>query len=193
MLFIRKIPQVETPAAEPVITTQFLKDHTKIEYDAEDTLVAHYIATATDYLQRYTRRQFVEATLAEYADDFAYNFPMVLEMAPIKSVSKVEYIAEGATIYSTLDKTVYDADRIVEPAYLKLAEDGTWPDLAKVPNAVKVTYVAGYGTAAEVPDTIKHAVALQAASHFFEREDARRERYMRTSMKIIQPFVRYYY
>lgn len=193
MTTLRKVPVISAPAVEP-ITRQWLKDHTKIEYTAEDDLIDSYIKAERIYLEEYTRRKFITQTVVEYADTFLYHFPLILELAPVQSITSVEYIAEGDTDYTTLASTVYDSDIRSEPAFIELAESQSWPALADKRNAVRITYIAGYGDeGTDVPEPIRQAIALRAASNFFRREDSEVGRYKRTSMKIIEPYCRWYY
>jgi len=71
----------------------------------------------------------------------------------------------------TLATTVYGTDLIspVNKVYLK--EGQTFPVTRQDPNAVKMTFVAGYGaTAASVPEHYKTAIKMLVADMFEHRE-----------------------
>ena len=59
-----------------------------------------------------------------------------------------------------------------KPARIVEAFNQIWPNTRRVPNAVTVTYVAGYGTArTDVPGTIKSAMKLLMGHWFENREE----------------------
>ena len=57
----------------------------------------------------------------------------------------------------------------IEPGRIVLKSDETWPDLADRPDAVEITFVAGYANATAIPAALKHSVKLIAANFYTER------------------------
>ena len=79
----------------------------------------------------------------------------------------VVYIdTDGAT--QTVSSSVYDVDIDQEPGRLRLAYSESWPsDRRSTPNSVIIRFVAGYGDADAVPETIKAAIKL-LVGHLYE-------------------------
>lgn len=93
-----------------------------------------------------------------------------LSLPPLQSVASITYVdADGAT--QTLDAskyTVVTGERgAIVPAYGE-----TWPTTRDVPEAVTVTFVAGYGDAADdVPGAIRAAGLIMVADLYDARTD----------------------
>ncbi|MEI5998239.1 DNA-packaging protein [Paraburkholderia bengalensis] len=88
----------------------------------------------------------------------------------LQSVDAVTYIdPTGAT--QTLDPSLYVVDAISEPGVLTPKTNTYWPDTENTTNAVKISFTAGYGDAAAVPDGIKTWILLRVGSLFENREE----------------------
>jgi len=84
-----------------------------------------------------------------------------------------------SVVYRDLDD---DAQTLDPGAYILLpsagcdgvvrATDAAWPATATRPDAVTVTFSAGYATAADVPAAIKQAMLLMVGFWYETREDA---------------------
>lgn len=95
---------------------------------------------------------------------------LVIPLPPLVSVSSVTYIAPDGTL-TTLDPSAYDVDLASEPGVITPAYGTTWPTTRAVRNAVKVTFVAGYGAAGiDVPQAIRSAILLMVGDLFENRE-----------------------
>lgn len=80
---------------------------------------------------------------------------------PVKSVDSIKYL-NVASVLTTLPSTEYQIDDTTEPATIRPAYLKYWPASIlsgwNLPNAVQVTFTAGYGTAADVPAEIKQRI-----------------------------------
>jgi len=88
---------------------------------------------------------------------------------PLQSVSSITYLDNNGDS-QTLAASKYDVDASSEPGRIAPAFGETWPDTRDVNNAVTVTFIAGYTTAALVPDTIKHAIKM-ITGHWYENRE----------------------
>lgn len=141
------------PYAEP-LHPEDVKAHLKVEIDAEDTVIAGYLAAARRQAEDYLGRQFVVATwqllLDSFYDqdyrsrnDYRCGHAIDLPRGPVMAISSVTYVdTDGDT--QTLAAADYQLDAIrgrLAPAY-----GVTWPTPRAQLNAVTITYVAGYLT-----------------------------------------------
>lgn len=94
-----------------------------------------------------------------------------LSVEPLISVSAVEYIAAGATSWTAFSSDYWAAYTDAEGGWVELLDDATWPDTAKRPEAVRVTYVAGHNRPADIPQAVLHAARLMVA-HYYENREA---------------------
>lgn len=153
------------PSTEPVTLAQF-KQHARISRDDEDALCEACIRAARVYAERVQRRQLCTATWRLSLDCFSAEIRVPLP--PLQSAT-IQYVdANGDT--QTLDPSAYQVDAYREPGRIVPAYGTCWPDTRCQPNAVTVTFVAGYGAAAAVPETTKQAIKLLAGSFYENRE-----------------------
>lgn len=158
---------VTAATSEPVTVDEF-KLHARISVDSEENaLLESYLKAARKFCETHTRRAFITQTWRLSLD----CFPCVIHvpMPPLQSVSSIAYI-DSAGDSQTLASSAYQVDTYTEPGRIREAYGYTWPATRTQSNAVTVQFVAGYGAASAVPDTIKTAIKLVAASLYRNRE-----------------------
>lgn len=156
--------QTSAPALEPVTSTE-AKLWCRVDVSDDDTIFTDIITAARVYVENVTRRQLITATWALYLDQF-YK-PLKLPYPPLQSISSIAYVdTAGAT--QTLASSQYQVDAKTQPGRLTEAYGVSWPSTRPdTYNAVTITYVAGYGTAAStVPLPIKQAMRILIASMY---------------------------
>lgn len=94
------------------------------------------------------------------------SFPAAIELTrlPVASITSIKY-KDTAGVEQTLDSAAYalDAQDAYGFAYAVPAYGTEWPDTRDEINAVKVQYVAGVATAAEVPSHLRRKVKIFVA------------------------------
>lgn len=160
------ITQTVAPAAEP-ITLAEAKAHLRVDASTEDTLITLLIGQAREEAESLTGRALVtqtwKLTLTAFPDD-----SLQLKPSPLASVSEISYL-DGDGVRQILANTEYQVitDELigrVVPAYGK-----TWPACRVVDDSVRVSFVAGYGAAAAVPQSVKIWMLLAIALRFDNR------------------------
>lgn len=171
------------PTALPV-SLSYLKEHAKIDYTVEDTVLNGYLLAAINEVEQYTNRALMEQTIFQTLD----GFPVVcsgnifaeirLFRSPVKELVKLEYYdvtGTKTTLYNSTGSATEQAavllHNVKEPATISVKVGEDWPSTATRPAAVEVTYKAGYNSADEVPNVLKQAVCLLASAHYEKRED----------------------
>lgn len=89
-----------------------------------------------------------------------------LEQIPAQSVTNVKYIT-GATL-TTLSPSLYTVDVVGKPGRIVLVQGNDWPATDCVPNAVQITFVAGYAT----PDAMWQQAIFWLCGHCYENREA---------------------
>lgn len=92
-------------------------------------------------------------------------------LAPLQSVSSIQYRAATDGTLTTLASSGYDVDTDSKPGRITPSYGNVWPVARWQPNAVLVTFVAGYGAASAVPEAIKAAIKL-LVGHWYENREA---------------------
>lgn len=163
-------PAVELHLSTDALVTQMLR----LDSDADSTYVSHLLAAARKHFEKVTGLALINRTLrADFDRAPAGRAPagreLELPLAPLSSISSIAYKPDGYTSGSltTWASSNYAAGTTGHsgaPARLWLAVDASWPELAVLPAALQVTFVAGFGAAASsVPEEIRLAVLFLAA------------------------------
>jgi len=157
-----------TDAATEPLTTAEAKTHLRVTAATDDTYIDTLVKAARYIAENELRRSLITQTWVRTLDEF----PDAIELhyPPIVSVTSVKYY-DTAGAQQTLAASQYSLDYQSEPGWIVPAHDVVWPDTLDAINAVEVIYTAGYGTAADVPQTIKAWILLQVG-HLYENREA---------------------
>jgi len=159
------------PALEPVTVAE-LKTYMGLDTTAYDTMLTGFITACRDAIEKHSGRTFINTTFELYLDEFPLdNGCIELINPPVQSVSSIYYNQESDGVSTLLASSKYLLDSVslyprIQPAYGE-----SWPATRDMLNAVKVTYIAGYGSAAaNVPQNVKSCIMAIAADLFEHRE-----------------------
>lgn len=147
------------PATEP-LSVQEAADYLRIN-DNTDPILPGLIRSAREYCEDYQGKKFITQTLELILDRFPCEREIEFKnCSPIQSVSSVKYYDTTGTEH-VLDSSSYivDIDSFVNRIALKYGKQ--WPTMQLQPiNAVRIQFIAGYGTASNVPENVKQAMVL---------------------------------
>ncbi len=148
---------------EPVTVSE-LKEHGRILHNYEDTLLEVYLTNARNYCEKYLGQAFVSQTWEMKLDrwprpSLTNEFSAIpLPYGPVQAVNSVVYINSSSTS-TTMPSTDYivSAGNVgrIAPGYSK-----HWPTTLCRPDAITVTWSAGYGGAAASTDAQASATAV---------------------------------
>lgn len=147
------------PAATPVSLAE-AKAHLRVDHDDQDDLITAQIKAATAHLDGYAGilgRALVTQTWRQDFGRFADS--LKLPLSPVSAVISVSYHDAG-DVQQVLDAGVYGLKTDALGAYVALQPGKTWPATFHRADAVSVTFTAGYGAAADVPEPIRQAILL---------------------------------
>jgi uncharacterized phiE125 gp8 family phage protein len=174
--------QLVTPPAQEPIGLAHAKKHMRVDFDAEDELVQSYLMAVREYAETATNRAFVTQTWRYVLDAFpavpsgalswqADFAQFLVPFPPLQSITSIVWYDTAGTP-TTIAPTDYVVDTASEPARVALAFGKTWPSnpLQSIAG-VQVTYVAGYGPPARVPESIKQMCRLLLGAYNANRED----------------------
>lgn len=143
------------------------KKHLRIDDDItdDDPYVERLINAAWQFIERRSGIVLLDTQFALYLDTWPDSALIYLKKKPVTEISKVEYYAtDTATDYTELASTKYQTDVITEPARVYIEDS---PSLGDKLNAVKVTFKAGYASAATIPENIIKAMEI-LMGHLYE-------------------------
>ena len=152
------------------MTLAELKSNARVDISADDAELTRLGKEAREDLEDATGRAFVTQTWVTTLNRFpvagcGVNREIELRVCPVASVTSIVYLAPDGTP-TTLATSVYDVDTKHEPALITLKNGQTWPVTLVQARAVTITFIAGYGAAADVPNKIKRAIKMRA-THWY--------------------------
>ena len=178
------IQLVSPPTEEPVSLIE-AKLHLRVDFDEDDMLIASLITAARQAAETLTGRQLTTARWRQVLDCFpgpslmgvpagqAFTLPghaIFLAKAPVQSVVSINYLDMGS-VNQTMPASTYTVDAACEPARITPVFGQIWPICLPQIGAVSITFDAGYGTAAQVPEGIKSWIKLRVGSLYAHREE----------------------
>ena len=160
--------QVITPpvASLRAVDSDLLKQHCRIDIADDDDLVDAYHLAAIALVEQHTGVRVLRQTVRLLFDKFDRTRPMLLPVAPIDSITEIEYAdPDGA------DQTVAALDYTMSVSGLvgRVSPLAEWPSTRIQLDAVRVECVVGWLTAS-IPAGIKLAVMLLVGHWYNNRE-----------------------
>lgn len=159
---------VTAPTSDPV-SLETTKAHLRVETMEDDALIASQITRATQYVEGRQRRQLMQATY-RYCLDW---FPNMIEvpLSPLSSVTSLKYYDTDGVLQTLVEDTDFEVDTDAEPGRIVPWYGEVWPSTRQRTKAVQLTYVAGYASAATVPEPTKQAILL-LVGHWYENRES---------------------
>lgn len=170
----RSLRRLTAPAAEP-ITLAESKAHIRVDHSTDDTLIAGYITTAREWCEDYIDRSFVTQQLVMKLDAFPAEIELPrppMATAGTATAVSITYTTGDTLATATLATTSYRVDRDATPGAIRNVYNGSWPSHLLDQNSVTVTWWAGYGDAASVPQRAKSAMLMCVHELYEKRGDA---------------------
>lgn len=135
-----RLQLISPPQAEP-LDLKTVKGHLRVEHDLDDALILSLVASARDYVQRFTGRQLVAAGYRLAFERFPCEIK--LPISPALAVSSITYL-DTAGVRQTLATSAYTVDTIGEVWTIHPSFGTSWPAYRCDVNSVQVNLVAGY-------------------------------------------------
>lgn len=158
-------PVIEQPTTEPLYASEALEYLGASEEDA--ALVDMLVRTARQMAEQMSGRALATQTRDLVIDAFPCGKVLPLPGAPLVSVESVTYYdADGVEVAMSTDDYVVDAEGLPGSIYAKCG----WPCTDGRPGGVKVRYVCGYESAADVPMPLLLGMRYLVNHWFYQRD-----------------------
>ena len=159
-------PALVTPPAEMPVSLEQAKAHLRVDHDEDDELIEAAIAAAVGHLDGYggiLGRALMPQEWCEYASFWPASRVIEMRLAPVLEIVEIRS-RDADGVETVLDENAY---RLLVPAssrpVLLFGVDTALPSLASAPDALSVTYRAGYEDAdgnPAVPPALISAIKL---------------------------------
>jgi uncharacterized phiE125 gp8 family phage protein len=155
----------------PVLLDE-VKEWCKVDSPVDNPLMLALIKAATDRLEAYCNRIFIERSIVGYyaGADFSRfeKFPfLTIRRSPLIEVESVEYLSDAE--FKELDADAYEVRKTHAFSRLMIKQP-VITDSDSV-YTLTVTFAAGYGDRTQVPEDIKTAIKMLVAFWYENRGD----------------------
>lgn len=167
---------VTTPNKELPVTLEAARFQLRNEdLKFDDEHVTRIIRGVADYIERTYGLALLTQTVAQYHYRFpcTSDAPLLLRIAPLISVTSITYV-DSAGDTQTWDAAEYTSGGYNGRNFIIPKTGYSWPSDVdtNLPNAVTVTYQAGYGTKpSNIPPVITEAMLLKITDRYENRAD----------------------
>ena len=142
------------PANMPVTLSE-AKAHLRVDHDDQDDLLIAQIKAATAYLDGYAGILGRALTTQTWRQDFSgFADCLPLPVSPVIAIVSISYF-NASNVQQVLDAGVYGLFADARGAHVALQPGQSWPATFTRSDAVAITFTAGYGAAADVPEPIR--------------------------------------
>ena len=187
--------KVTVPPVVFPVSVATVKQYLKITTSINDDLIEIFIGAATDFAEKFTRRDFITRTYETFRDFFSdsvsegyYTFGGIpslgsggitgggnigfeIRRSVLKSVEKIEYLSSGV-LTTVPDSTYYNT---LETDYSEvLTVDGSdWPEDADTRlQAITITFKTGFGDDdTDMPAWVTEGILQHVANMWANRGD----------------------
>ena len=153
-----------------VVDLETMKNHLRVDHDIDDFYIETLTASALTCVESITNRKLLTQTWTAYADEWPSDDQFKIPYGRLQSVTSLIYLDEDGTS-NTVDSGDYIVDILSDPGRVVLGHNKSWPTESLYPsNPIRITYICGYGVAADVPAPIKAAMMLMVGDAYANRE-----------------------
>jgi uncharacterized phiE125 gp8 family phage protein len=165
------IPVRTVAPSELPVSVVAAKAHLRIDHNDEDAVVEGLIRAAASYLDgndgvlgKAIVNQTWQVDMSAFAD------PVRLPLTPVQSVTSITYF-DALNATQTVPPANYALFADVLGSYVQPIGGAAWPAVYARADAIRITFVAGYGPAAAVPEAITQLILL-LVGHWYENREA---------------------
>lgn len=165
---------LDTAPATTPITTAEAKAHLRISHADDDTLIARLIDAAVAHVDATGElgRAMITQSWAQWVPQSPGD--VRLAIGPFQSLTSVKYYDSAGTL-QTATLGDYETRLFGDTVIVRPADGAAWPNAQSRADAIKLTYVAGFGAATtDVPQNVRHAL-LMIVAHWYETRETTTE------------------
>lgn len=162
---------LEAPTTTPVVLAE-VKDQLRVEHPDDDVLISRLIKVAVAYTD--AQGALGHAMIQQKWGQWVHSVPpqsVRLTVGPVSSVTAVKYYDEAGVLQTD---TLSNYEITGTPFTTQIGpKDGfNWPVTQDRSDAIRIEYVAGYGTSpSDLPETLRHAMMLLIGHWYDNREN----------------------
>lgn len=175
---------ITPPTTEPMTLTE-AKQYLRVDGTTDDALITSLVKQAREWCEDYQGKKYITQTLELVLDSFPYGDIEFKACSPVQSVASIKYTDKDG-VEATIAATEYLLDNDSFVNRIVLGYNKYWPlvNLQSI-NAIRIRFVAGYGIASTVPESVKWAMVLHMRLLFDDYKPEDREKMERARDSIL--------
>ena len=145
------------------------KAHLRVTHEEDDAIITQYNDAAASFVETLADRVFTDRSITAMCATFPpMTGPIALSYSPVQTIDQILYYDPDG-VQQTLDLAdVSLVPNEVGLSWIVLQPDATWPTTQVRPDAITITYTAGYGGDVNVPPEAKQAILL-CLTHYYDQ------------------------
>ena len=154
-------PEIVTPPSGMPVQVSEAKAHLRVDHAEDDPLITGAIAAATGHLDGYAGvlgRALITQTWREYAACWPSSRRIALTLAPVASITSVTVRDADGVVTTLMQGTDYRLIGKGDSPEIRIMANVPLPTPDGDPDAIAITYVAGYGAPDAVPAPLRNAI-----------------------------------
>lgn len=163
------LERTSPPAVAPV-TPDEAKEQMLVSHSDDDAYITSLIAAAVAYVDGtgLLGRAMITQSWAQWVSQSPGW--VRLKMGPFQELTSIEYYDAAGTL-QTASTGDFEIRKAGDYVVLKPEDGKAWPNAQMRADAIKITYVAGYGDSADdVPASLRAAIKMLVAHWYLNRE-----------------------
>lgn len=164
------LTRTSAPATTP-IDLDYCKAELRIGFSDDDTLIKNLIDAATAEVEARAGRALITQTLEMGFRCIGSDDELLLPRNPVQSLESISYY-DATNTDQSMDVADFMLVKDDDFAVVQPVPGTYWPSAYDRADAIRVTFVAGFGAAADVPANLKKATAL-LVDHWFHRNETK--------------------
>ena len=157
------------PTGEP-FDLEFVKQHIRVDHDADDGLIEQLVTAVRRFCESTSNLAFLNQTWVQKMNCFPRGDSSIkLHRSPVASITSIKYL-DSAGVQQTLNGSAYQLYSDSGAWKVKPAYNTYWPDYREQPDSIQIEFVAGYGTADDVPQELRQGMLLLIGHYYENRE-----------------------
>lgn len=157
------------PATEPVSTAD-AKTYLNVSTSLHDTLIANLVSASRILYEQFTGTAVITQTITQVWEWTPCDAEFELSVSPASGTPNVYYRDTNGD-YQTWDSSNYTVETVGILYRIVKKSTVSWPTIGDFPAVWKITYSAGYASAAAVPEDVISAILLMTGFLYENRED----------------------
>jgi uncharacterized phiE125 gp8 family phage protein len=160
--------KVITPPVNEPVTLAEASLWMRYDQTMQTSVITALITAARIDVETWTNRTLIDTTYEYYLPNLCSS--MDIPTSTVQSITSITYIDTNGT-EQTLDPTLYALDNISIRNKVYRLPNQFFPDVQVQPNAVKMTFPAGFGAdGTDVPQNLRQGLLMRLAELFEYRE-----------------------